>query len=441
MNLLLYFSQVVLLLIVGLLLYHKGLKPLRWFNISRWWLFFLPPFAILLPYISSMISVPYAPGEEIVVTLNTVRIGLVENSAPIEGANSGAYFTSITVGLIVYLVGLLYFLFKLIIDINGFKKFLSHAMPIDETNGVRIYSYDGHLPFTFMNRIYLPGQIDRSSEDYELVLTHELTHVKEKHWVDNFWLMGWSLILWFIPVMRGIRSAIQEVHEFQADAATVNRFGPKNYLCLIVSMLKSDYHRIENLNTVSPFISKTIKTRIMMITDKKISWKLPTFTIALSFLLIGGLGFMSCQSEQAGIESEMEEVMETHGPKPSEETILEVAEQMPRFPGCEGMPASQEEKKACADQKMLEFIYQNISYPAIARENGIEGTTVIQFVIDTEGVVQDPKIVRDIGGGCGHEALRVVKMMNEMPERWTPGMHEGQAVNIRFNLPVRFALQ
>lgn len=128
-------------------------------------------------------------------------------------------------------------------------------------------------------------------------------------------------------------------------------------------------------------------------------------------------------------------------PEPEVEEIFQVVEQMPRFPGCEDMSGTNEEKKACADQKMLEFIYRNIRYPAIARENGIEGQVVVTFVVDTDGRIQDPKVVRDIGGGCGAEALRVIKMMNDMPERWTPGRQRGRAVNVQFNLPVRFTLQ
>lgn len=128
-------------------------------------------------------------------------------------------------------------------------------------------------------------------------------------------------------------------------------------------------------------------------------------------------------------------------PEPEVDEIFQVVEQMPRFPGCEDMGGSNDEKKACADQKMLEFIYKNIRYPAIARENGIEGTVVISFVVDSDGVIQDPKIARDIGGGCGQEAMRVVEKMNDMDQNWTPGRQRGRAVSVQFNLPVRFTLQ
>ena len=127
-------------------------------------------------------------------------------------------------------------------------------------------------------------------------------------------------------------------------------------------------------------------------------------------------------------------------PPPAEEEIFKVVEEMPRFPGCESLP-SIAEKKACADKKLLEFIYQNINYPNVARENNIEGTVVIRFVVDKNGKISQAEIVREIGGGCGEEALRVVRKMNEMPVRWSPGKQRGRPVNVYFTLPVKFILK
>ncbi len=128
-------------------------------------------------------------------------------------------------------------------------------------------------------------------------------------------------------------------------------------------------------------------------------------------------------------------------PKEDVEEIFKVVEEMPRFPGCEDMTASVEEKRMCSNKKMLEFIYENIRYPAVARDNGIEGTVVVSFVVDREGNIQDAQVVRDIGGGCGAEALRVVNMMNGLPQRWIPGKQRGRPVKVLFNLPVKFKLE
>jgi len=122
------------------------------------------------------------------------------------------------------------------------------------------------------------------------------------------------------------------------------------------------------------------------------------------------------------------------------EVPFRVVEQMPRFPGCEDMAGSNTEKHACATQKLLEFIYQNIKYPAAARENGIFGTVVVSFVVEKDGSLTNLEILRNIGGGCGVEALRVVNLMNEKGLKWMPGKQRGRAVRVQFNLPVKYRL-
>ena len=146
-------------------------------------------------------------------------------------------------------------------------------------------------------------------------------------------------------------------------------------------------------------------------------------------------------------ETVVEEVVEEAPPPPpppppknEPEEIFRIVEQMPRFPGCEDS-GSKDEKTACAQKKLLEFIYANIKYPAIARENGVEGTCVIQFVVEKTGKVTDAKVVRDIGAGCGDEALRVVNLMNKENKKWTPGKQRGRPVRVQFTLPVKFKLQ
>ena len=126
--------------------------------------------------------------------------------------------------------------------------------------------------------------------------------------------------------------------------------------------------------------------------------------------------------------------------EPEVEEIFKIVEQMPRFPGCDDFPGDNSAKSDCANKKLMEFIYSNIQYPAIARENNVEGTVVIQFVVDTDGSISNAKVVRDIGAQCGDEALRIVELMNNMPEKWTPGKQRGRPVKVLFMLPVKFKL-
>lgn len=95
-------------------------------------------------------------------------------------------------------------------------------------------------------------------------------------------------------------------------------------------------------------------------------------------------------------------------------------EQMPAFPG--------------GTEAMYAFISRNMRYPAVARENNISGTVVLQFVISKEGEILQARVIRKIGGGCDEEALRVVNMM----PRWKPGVHNGRNVPVTLTLPVKF---
>ena len=91
-------------------------------------------------------------------------------------------------------------------------------------------------------------------------------------------------------------------------------------------------------------------------------------------------------------------------PKEDEEIFM-VGEDMPLFPGCD-TEKTKEDKKKCSDRKVFEFVFKNLKYPVIARENGIEGTAVVQFVVDRDGTVKDVSVLKEIGGGCGEEEER-----------------------------------
>lgn len=72
-----------------------------------------------------------------------------------------------------------------------------------------------------------------------------------------------------------------------------------------------------------------------------------------------------------------------------------IAEQMPRFQGCESINGSNATKKECADQKLLNYIYNNITYPNIARENKIEGTVVVRFTVNKKDDIVNINLLRD----------------------------------------------
>ncbi len=109
---------------------------------------------------------------------------------------------------------------------------------------------------------------------------------------------------------------------------------------------------------------------------------------------------------------------------PAPDKVFQFVEQMPSFPG--------------GQEALMKYLSDHIRYPAIARENGIQGTVVVQFVVNTDGTIVNVKTVgQKKGGGLEEEAVRVVKGM----PKWTPGKQNGRSVRVQFSLPIRFKLQ
>jgi protein TonB len=84
----------------------------------------------------------------------------------------------------------------------------------------------------------------------------------------------------------------------------------------------------------------------------------------------------------------------------------------------------------------LEDLQKRIKYPEIAKKAGVEGTVFLQFVVDENGNVMDPAVVKGIGAGCDEEALRAIRTA-----KFKPGKQRGKPVRVRFSLPVRFRLK
>lgn len=84
----------------------------------------------------------------------------------------------------------------------------------------------------------------------------------------------------------------------------------------------------------------------------------------------------------------------------------------------------------------LASIQSNIKYPEMARRAGIEGRVYVQFIVNERGEVEDPRVIRGIGGGADEEALRAVQQA-----KFKPGMQRGRPVRVQYSLPVVFRLQ
>lgn len=165
-----------------------------------------------------------------------------------------------------------------------------------------------------------------------------------------------------------------------------------------------------------PPVQQTIKFVPPVVVDKPVEEEQPPPQEKLETVAVG-------TTTQEGTGEEIAPPAEVVA-DPGDNTIFTIVEEMPQFPGG-------------GESALLSYVSKNIKYPPLARENNITGTVYVTFVVDKDGKVKDPKLLRGIGGGCDEEALRVVKSMPD----WKPGRQNGRNVAVQYNLPVRFSLK
>lgn len=105
-----------------------------------------------------------------------------------------------------------------------------------------------------------------------------------------------------------------------------------------------------------------------------------------------------------------------------ENEIFTIVENMPSFPG--------------GEEALFKYLGNEMKYPQMAKDAGIQGTVYVTFVIGSDGKVKDVKVLRGVKG-LDDEAIRVVQKM----PAWSPGKQRGKAVSVQYNLPIRFVLK
>ena len=113
---------------------------------------------------------------------------------------------------------------------------------------------------------------------------------------------------------------------------------------------------------------------------------------------------------------------EVEEPEPVQEVIYDFPDVQPSFPG--------------GDAEMMKFITKNIKYPAMDRENNIQGKVYIRFVVEPEGTITNIKIMRGVSKTIDAEAIRVVKLM----PKWIPGQVKGKNIRAIYTIPISFRL-
>jgi hypothetical protein len=344
---------------------------------------------------------------------------------------------------VIYFVGVLVVLLKMVYGLSKIFRYHRQGQK-EDFNGYRIITTEAvHLPFSFFNSIYISRHVPLQ-DHIHTILEHEEIHIRQWHTLDVLMAEMVHAFFWFNPVMIFYKRALRQAHEYLADDLICRKNSVSSYTELLLSKSQSGFE----LALTNQFFHSQIKKRIQMMTTHKTNrsaaWK---YALVLP-ILIGLVFIFSCKESQVTDITTAELKTETKTtPKSSPETytdaevenVFKVVEEMPRFPGCEDIK-DMRERKTCADKKMLQYIYENLKYPTEAKEAGLEGQCVIQFIVAIDGSIENIKVVRDIGGGCGEAVRSVILTMNEMSKKWISGKQSGKPVKVMYTLPVKFSL-
>lgn len=105
-----------------------------------------------------------------------------------------------------------------------------------------------------------------------------------------------------------------------------------------------------------------------------------------------------------------------------EEKVYDVVEEMPQFP--DGPSA------------LFEYLSNNLQYPVVAEENGVQGRVIVIFIVEKDGFISNAKVVKSVDSSCDKEAIRLVESM----PNWIPGKQNGEPVRVKYTVPVTFRL-
>ena len=333
--------------------------------------------------------------------------------------------------------------------------------------GVRVHLLKKETgPFSFFHWIFIHPQSHTESEISEII-THEETHARQYHSVDVLISEIMCIFCWFNPFIWLMKREVRGNLEYMADHRVLETgHDSKSYQYHLLGLA----HHKAAANLSNSFNVLPLKNRIKMMNKRRTkeigrTKYLMFLPLAALLMIISNIEvvarttkefakeMMAAPEEQGVSQTELangpelpdgmtgvatlqdkkgtQKTKEVAPPPPpaavksatvNDSVVFEVVEEMPDFPG--------------GQSALMEYLAKNIKYPATAHENGKQGRVIVSFVVKKDGSISDTKVVRGVDPYLDKEAERVITAM----PNWKPGKQRGQAVNVRFTVPVTFRL-
>ena len=348
------------------------------------------------------------------------------------------------IGVVATLGHTLMSMFRILMLIKRSEK---HTQPDGIT--ICVTSNDQIQPFSWMHYIVM------NRRDYEdgnpAILAHERGHIRLRHSWDLLLVDTLTALQWFNPAMWMLRQDLRAIHEYEADGAVLSQgINARQYQYLLITKAAG----IGGYSLANGISHSTLKNRINMMLHKKSERRsllkllalipIVGLALALNARTVTDYVYDEPQKQQpvkkgkkAGTIKvngqdikvvEQDDIVTVEGEveAPAQESpaddAFDVVEQMPEYPG--------------GPKALMEFLNNNVQYPAEAEKAGIQGRVIATFVVEKDGSISNAKVVKSVDPLLDAEALRVIGAM----PNWKPGMQNGKIVRVKYTIPLSFHL-
>lgn len=391
----------------------------------------------------------------------------------------------------IYLVVSLFLLIRFIQGIFQIVLLKQRSSPATYGDLKVLKSKEINGSFAFLNWIFLSDRIDPLQNDYLAILKHEYAHTRLGHTYDILFLQLFRIFFWWLPSSWLNLIEIKKIHEYQADAFALKSCPVDQYTNTLIHNTLKPY----GIDLVSSFHDGLILKRIKAMRQKatKISfWKIGALSSLSAFLFI----VFACTEE---VNRELQEISHQSNtinfeqlPPAMQDELQELKAELSylRIDGYSDENAFKIKELQNLDPDLIhtvnvlkadnavyvalkkdranfetlsdrskmqgevfvivedqpqyeggmdafyQYVAREMTYPKVARQQGVEGTVNVQFVVEKDGTLSNVIAAQGIGSGCDEEAVRVVRNA----KAFKPGSQRGKKVRVRMSMPIVFKL-
>ena len=358
---------------------------------------------------------------------------------------------------VIYWSGVLLLAIRFLIQLGSIIR-LHFLCPKSTLQGSRIHILKkGTGPFSFFHWIFIHPESHTESEISEII-THEETHARQYHSADVLISEFMCIFCWFNPFIWLMKREVRGNLEYMADHRVLETgHDSKSYQYHLLGLA----HHKAAANLSNSFNVLPLKNRIKMMNKRRTkeigrTKYLMFLPLAAILMIVSNIEMVARTTEKFAKEMmgqvteevamqaettnipelstrEIQEISLPQGTKGKEVTetqiksvpdsvVFQVVEEMPDFPG--------------GVQALMDYLSKNVRYPAEAHAIGAQGRVIVSFTVKKDGSIADTKVERSVNPYLDKEAMRVIAAM----PKWKPGKQRGEAVNVKFTVPVAFRL-